>query len=188
MFRREKLGDSTIKPNKSLDANAAEVGDDATSSLNPKASAFATAGLIDEIPEDDHGEGGGLMVIMFPDHLLALTSLRQSLIKSSGKSKKDKKQRAKTIDFDEDEEHNISHSASKVFVEMTANESIDEEWGSVKEKEKIDKKGKGKNTQASVDDEEDEQKGSHPPEFLSTFFVDAQRNSSSRVWTTSYLR
>jgi hypothetical protein len=67
IFSRDKAGD-TIEPNKSLTANVAGSDDDVTHAHKPIASgfsAFATAGLMDEIPDDDDGGGGGLMVSTF---------------------------------------------------------------------------------------------------------------------------
>jgi hypothetical protein len=65
---REKAGD-TPKPNDTLAANVVGSDDDATPADKPRASGFstfATAGLMDEIPDDDEGGGGGgLMVSMF---------------------------------------------------------------------------------------------------------------------------
>jgi translation initiation factor 5B len=103
------------------------------------------------------------------DLLLALTVLQQSLIKPSNataKSKKDKKQKAKIIDLDEGEDRNISHSASKAPVEVTADELLDEEWGPAKEKKKKDKKGKAK----ADSGDEDERKGLHLLGFIPLIF------------------
>lgn len=67
---RETAGDS-VDPNESL---AAGSSDNITHAHKP--TAFATAGLVDEIPDDDDGGGGGLMVRMFSSlvHLLLLQS------------------------------------------------------------------------------------------------------------------
>ncbi|KAF9526273.1 hypothetical protein CPB83DRAFT_770518 [Crepidotus variabilis] len=116
-------------------------------------SAFATAGLMDEIPDDgDEGAGGGGLM---------------SLIKSStaAKSKKEKKKKAKENTFDDTEDPNATPPVdgdSKKPIEVTAEDLAEDEWGPVKSKK--DKKGKGKKAK----DEDIEENPEPAPEARAT--------------------
>ncbi|KAF4616123.1 hypothetical protein D9613_011481 [Agrocybe pediades] len=129
----------------------APVDDDDVPMRKPKAagfSAFADAGLMDEIPDEEDGAGGGGLM---------------SLISSAGKPKKEKKKKEKAKDFDDFDDQNDaapSIAESKAPIEVTAEDLADEEWGPVKEKKKKDKKGKGK--KGKVDEEEEETEKAKP--------------------------
>ncbi|KAF8966419.1 hypothetical protein BDZ97DRAFT_1903742 [Flammula alnicola] len=143
----DKAGE-TVEPNNSLASNGVALDDDVPFTTKPKAagfSAFASAGLMDDIPVDDEeGGGGGLM----------------SLIGSASKAKKKDKKKNKAGANDSDDFENESPAAtieSKKPVEVTAEDLADEEWGPVHEKKK-EKKGKGKKGKQEEEDEKEEEK------------------------------
>ncbi|KAF8803929.1 hypothetical protein BYT27DRAFT_7259912 [Phlegmacium glaucopus] len=133
----------TVAPNLSSPNGGGSDGEDVFA--KPKKSefsAFASAGLMDDIAvEDDDDGGGGLM----------------SLMKQKGKPKKEKsKAKASTSNTNGNDDQidvPVPNQESKKPIEVTAEDLADEEWGPVKEKKKKDKKGKGKKGAVEVEEE-----------------------------------
>lgn len=159
-MQRDQTGGDT-EPNKDLIGGVSSQDEDHPSGSQTRTSgfsAFAAAGLMDEIPDDDDadggGGGGGLMVSMFCSSqvFLRIQSLfpKQSLIKSSAKSKKARKQKGKADSSDVLDEQDRVDTGSKAPVEATADDLADETWNK-----------KGKKGKADVVGEESEVKGMH---------------------------
>jgi translation initiation factor 5B len=158
-LQRDQTGGDT-EPNKDLIGGVSSQDEDHPSGSQTRTSgfsAFAAAGLMDEIPDGDDadGGGGGLMVSMFCSSQVFLQiqscfqhNGQQSLIKSSAKSKKDRKQKGKADNSNMLEEQDRVDTGSKTPVEATADDLADETWN------KKGKKGKV--------GEESEVKGMHP--------------------------
>jgi translation initiation factor 5B len=155
-LQRDQIGGDT-EPNKDLIGGVSSQDEDHPSGSQTRTSgfsAFAAAGLTDEIPDDDDadGGGGGLMVSMFCSSRVFLRNQslfpKQSLIKSSAKSKKARKQKGKADSSDVLEEQDRVDAGSKTPVEATADDLADETWNN-----------KGKKGKADVVGEESEVKG-----------------------------
>ena len=158
-MQRDQTGGDT-EPNKDLIGGVSSQDENHPSGSQTRISgfsAFAAAGLMDEIPDDDDadgGGGGGLMVCMFCSSqvFLRIQSLfpKQSLIKSSAKSKKARKQKGKADNSDVLDEQDRADTESKTPVEATADDLADETWNK-----------KGKKGKADIVGEESEVKGMH---------------------------